>query len=371
MKLIIAILISVAVFALVRLMYRRHWEEGLKVEIGFGDRVVREGDSSTLLEVITNDKWLPLPLLQVKFAITKTFRFAKSADSDVTDQYYRNEYFALRSYEKISRTYSFTCQKRGLFGMKDMDIVCRDLFMSEGMYGTREHEATLLVLPKRVKMQQIPLESLKFLGEIESDLKLQEDPFAFAMIREYQPYDSMHAINWKVSARMDRLMVNTFRTTMQKELVIFVNLHAHAVLYEEKIREDLIRIAATLCAYFVEKKIPVALVTNGCDCITKEPVRVASGADRSHIRTLESALARIDTTLPVPDITDLIREREAMNRREEFLLLSNDRREGFLEKVDRMRSSSKLPWHLLLAYLHREGRPQVNGKVTMWEISDV
>ena len=255
--------------------------------------------------------------------------------------------------------------------MKNMDILCRDLFLSEDMYDSKEHAATLLVLPRRVPLQQIPLDSLKLLGEIEANLKLLEDPFAFATIREYQPYDSMHALNWKVSARMDKLMVNTYHTTLQKELVIFVNLNAHAALYEEKIREDLIRIAAMLCAFFVEKKIPVALVTNGCDIVTKEPVKVASGADRSHIRTLESALARIDTTLPMPDITDLIREREQLKHREEYLLISNDRRQTFLDAVDEMRASSHLTWHLLLAYLRRDGRPDVGGRVTMWEIADV
>ncbi len=364
MKLIIAILISVLLFAAVRILYRKLWQDGLQVEIDFPDRIVREGERSRLQEVITNDKWLPLPLLQVKFAITRTFLFTGISESDVTDQYYRSEYFALRAFERISRTYPFTCQRRGLFGMKNMDIICKDLFMSEGMYDTREHAATLLVLPKRVPMQEIPLDALKLLGEIECSLKLQEDPFAFAMIREYQPYDSMHAINWKVSARMDKLMVNTFHTTLQKELVIFVNLSTNAALYEERIREDLIRIAATLSAYFVEKKIPVALVSNGCDILTHDPVKVAAGADRTHIRTLESALARIDLSLPMPEITELLKEREQSERREEFLLITNDRK-------NRMQSDPGKLRHILLAYLRAEGRPAAGGKTTLWEIADV
>ena len=196
MKLIIAIVVSVLLFSAIRLLYRRNWEEGLEVEVGFSDRVVREGERSTLQEVITNDKWLPLPLLQIKFAITRTFLFPGSSESEVTDQYYRNEYFALRSYERISRTYPFTCSKRGLFGMKNMDILCRDLFLSEDMYDSKEHAATLLVLPRRVPLQQIPLDSLKLLGEIEASLKLLEDPFAFATIREYQPYDSFCSVVW-------------------------------------------------------------------------------------------------------------------------------------------------------------------------------
>ena len=367
MKLIIAVLISVIVFSVVRELYRRKWQEGLRVEIDFPDGTVREGEQSTLQEVITNDKWLPLPILQVKFAITKTFRFAGSSKSDVTDQYYRNEYFALRSFERISRTYPFVCQRRGLFGMKNMDLVCKDLFMSEELYDTREHAATLLVLPRRVPQKQIPSDCLRFLGEIESSLKLQEDPFAFAMIREYQPYDPMRALNWKMSARMNKLMVNTFHTTLQKELVIFLNLTAHATLYEDRIREDLIRIAATLCAHFVEKKIPVALVTNGCDIVTKDPVKIAAGADLTHIRTLEAALARIDTSLAMPDIRPLLLERAHQKMGEEFLLITNERKRTLLDAVEHLRD---VPCHLIIPYLKREGIPEVDATVTTWEIFD-
>ena len=367
MKLIVAILISVILFWVVREVYRRNWQEGLNVEIDFPDGTVREGEQSILQEVITNDKWLPLPILQVKFAITKTFLFAGSSENDVTDQYYRNEYFALRSYERISRTYPFVCQKRGLFGMKNMDLVCKDLFMSEELYDAREHAATLLVLPRRVPLRDIPLDCLHFLGEIESNLKLQEDPFAFAMIREYQPYDPMRSLNWKVSARMDKLMVNTFHTTLQKELVIFLNLTAHATLYEDRIREDLIRIAATLCAYFIEKKIPVALMTNGCDIVTKEPVKIAAGADKAHVRTLESALARIDTKQPMTDILGLMDKRAKCKRREEFLLITNERKRSLLESVAALQD---VPCHLIIPYLKREGMPEVDGMVTTWEIFD-
>ncbi len=370
MKLIVAILISVLLYSAVRMLYRKHWEDGLKVEIDFPDRIVREGDQSRLLEVITNDKWLPLPVLQIKFAITRTFRFAGSVESDVTDQYYRNEYFALRSFERVSRTYPFVCAKRGLFGMKNMDLICKDLFLSDEMYHAKEHAATLLVLPGRVPLHQIPTDNLKLLGEIETNLKLQEDPFAFAMIREYQPYDSMHSLNWKVSARMDRLMVNTFHTTLQRELVIVLNLNTHAGHYEERIREDLIRIAATLCAYFVDRKIPVALLSNGCDSVSKEYVKVAAGADQTHVLTLESALARIDTNLEMPDILTLLRKRMDEKRSEEFLIISNDHKDPFLDAVERLRTEEKQPVHLIVPYLKREGRPEEKTKLTVWEIAD-
>ncbi len=370
MKLIIAIIIGAGLFWVVRLLYRKKWQEGLSVSIDFPDRMVYEGEESSLQEVITNNKWLPLPILQVKFAITKTFRFAHDSGGDVTDQYYRSEYFTIRPFERVSRTYPFCCTKRGLFSMKNMDILCKDLFMSGEMYDSVEHLATLLVLPRRIPIQEIPADCMQFMGEIMSNLKLSEDPFAFSMIREYQPYDSMHAVNWKVSARMDDLMVNTFHTTLQRELVICLDLNTHARLYEERIQEALIRIAATLGAYYIGNKIPTALISNGCDVITQKPESVRSGAVEGHIRTLETTLARISLDLPCPDILTLLRDRIAQHNHEEILVLSNNRKPDFLEKIRNLRSGAEQKIHLISACLKRENERAECDFACHWEIAD-
>ncbi len=370
MKLIIAILIGVGLFQAVRMLYRKMWAKGLSVSIDFPDRTVYEGEESTLSEVITNDKWLPLPILQVKFAITKTFRFAFDSGGDVTDQYYRSEYFALRSYERITRTYPFRCTRRGLFSMKNMDLLCKDLFMSEEMYDSIEHPVTLLVLPRRIAIEEIPADCKQLLGEIETNVKLLEDPYAFSMIREYQPYDSMHAVNWKVSARMDALMVNTFKTTLQQELVICLDLNTHAKLHEERIREALIRIVATLGAYFVGEKIPTALLTNGCDILTGKAESVSSGAVEAHVRTIETALARIDTKLPCQEITDMILDRMKRQNHEEILIISNNRKPEFLAQVKNLRDTADGKVHLISACLRREQDKDACDFACVWEIAD-
>lgn len=339
MKLLIALLIAACIYSAVRIIYSKHWEDGLEIKVDFPDKCVREGDVSTLACTISNGKYLPLPVLIVKFAITRTFMFKNTSGSAVTDQYYRNEYFTLKPYERLIRSYSFVCSKRGLFGMKDMDVICKDLFLSSEMYATREHEARLLVLPKRIPSKNIPLDIRKLLGEIESNLKIMEDPFAFSMIREYQPFDSMHSVNWKSSARMDKLMVNTFNTTLQLETVIIVNLSSNLNIRVEKMQEDIIRVAATIAAELINSKIPVALVTNGRDKESNISVKVAAGAYFRHIISIETALARIDLDKeidPVSAIFDDLNEDISCNR--EYIFISNERRDYILEKVNEARN---------------------------------
>lgn len=46
-----------------RLVYARYWKKDLSVRAEFADGWVYEGDTSCLLEEITNDKILPVPAL--------------------------------------------------------------------------------------------------------------------------------------------------------------------------------------------------------------------------------------------------------------------------------------------------------------------
>lgn len=342
MKLLVAILIAACIYTIVRTVYHKHWEDGLEIVVDFADSVVREGDSSTLACTITNGKWLPLPVLVVKFAITRTFIFSNMSGSAVTDQYYRNEYFTMKSYERLIRSYPFVCSKRGLYGMKDMDIICRDLFLSSEMYAERMHEARLAVLPRRIPMEHIPDEIHKLMGDIESSLRFQEDPFAFSMIREYQPYDSMHCVNWKSSARMDKLMVNTFNTTLMREVVIIMNLTSNSNIRVEQMQEYIIRIAATLSAGLINGNVPVALVSNGRDLKSDIPVEIAAGADSKHIGTIEYALARIDLNKQIDSINDCLDRfmtqgqgglKDNMDKCREYILISNERKDYITEKI--------------------------------------
>ena len=146
MKLLIALAAGAALYFAQLLLYRRFWDRDLNISVDFAQSVVREGDGNELVEIISNDKRLPLPVLQVKFAITRRFLFQEQENSKVTDQYYRNDYYSLMPYQKITRRYGFICSKRGCYTMNGMDVVCKDLFLSGMMLRTYEHEASVCVL---------------------------------------------------------------------------------------------------------------------------------------------------------------------------------------------------------------------------------
>ena len=95
MKLLVAFVVALLIYGLQALIYRRCWNKGLRTSMAFEKDVVYEGQGNHLIEIIENRKKLPIPILQVKFSITKTFLFEKQIKGNVTDKYYRSEFFTV------------------------------------------------------------------------------------------------------------------------------------------------------------------------------------------------------------------------------------------------------------------------------------
>lgn len=74
--------------------YAKHWDEELFVSLAFSSKSTVRGESCELLETIENRKLLPLPVLKVKFQVSRQLAFEDAGtESSVTDQYYRNDVF--------------------------------------------------------------------------------------------------------------------------------------------------------------------------------------------------------------------------------------------------------------------------------------
>ena len=341
MRLLIALLAGATLYFLQLYLYRYFWKEGLDVSIAFGRDIIREGEENELMETIVNDKILPLPVVQVKFNITRTFEFKRQDNSAVTDQYYRNDFFSLLPYRKITRIYGFKCTKRGYYTVKGIDVICKDLFLTGMQLWTLKPETAVCVLPGRLAPDRIPRSVVELMGDIVDDIKRNEDPFEFAGIREYQSYDPMNRINWKASAASQRMLVNNFYTTLMRRVVIFINSECHIKWHEEVFLEEEIRLAVSLADRFISEHIPVALYTNGCDIITDRPISIDEGADALHLNNMEIQLARLNTRSVKGDFSLLIKEKLADKRfeRTECVIISNYRKQdlydAYMEIKDR------------------------------------
>ena len=339
MRLLLVIAIGFLLYFIQRKVYKKFWLKGLQVKIDFEEPIVREGDKNALIEVIKNDKALLLPVLQLKFSITRTFIFPKEKNSSVTDQYYRNDYFSCRPFQIITRKYLFKATKRGEYKITSIDLVCKDIFMDRSNFATSDEYSSVLVLPAKIKKENLRDDIVRYTGDVVKRIKINEDPFEFRAIREYQPYDPMNHINWKATAKSDNLHVNTFNSTNRKNVVLLLNLDMNLIRNSENLAEWSIRIASCLADIFLEEQIPVALYTNGTDYESDEVIGVDAGSDDGHLRNIDIALARIKIKDTCPSFFDVLDKHIEYDSDNEYVIISNYRKNDFVNKFDELKKS--------------------------------
>lgn len=306
---ILLLLLGAALIYLIQArLYSRHWNRGLSVAIHFSKQAVLEGETAALVEEITNNKRLPLPILHVKFQISRNLLFEGGENTAVSDQSYRHDIFSILFYQKITRTLKFQCTKRGFYTIDQANLVSSNLFLSGNLVDNQKQRTHIYVYPREINISAMEIPFQKAMGTLVNRRLLFEDPFEFRGIREYQITDPMNAINWKATAKTGDLMVNVYHSTLTPEAVILLDLKDDTLWRYDDLHEVGIRIAAALAIRFLVQSIPTRIICNGRDQITKEIVRVPAGNGKRQIAAINESLARIDLSLDPVSCTDQMRQ---------------------------------------------------------------
>jgi len=86
-------------YVLLNMVYARLWKKGLSVELFFEEKDAAEGDTATLVETVTNDKLLPLPVLKITFKMDRGLVVDEDRNASVSDMTNVVEYFGLSAHE--------------------------------------------------------------------------------------------------------------------------------------------------------------------------------------------------------------------------------------------------------------------------------
>lgn len=309
MTLFIVLLGVVAVYLLQNKLYEKNWNKGLIVSVDFEKKQAVKGETVNLIEVITNNKILPLLMLQLKFIVDRNLHFLDMEDNfSVSDQCYKNDVFSLLFYQKITRTIPFVCAKRGFYTINEASLVSSNLFLDIQYIKHIPVYTELTVYPQLADGNKLEIPFRKIMGELLSRRYLYEDPFEFRGIREYTTTDTMSSINWKASARTGDFKVNVHDYTSSQEICILLDLETETNWESDFLMEECISIAAGLCSKLTEANVAVKMLSNGCDLYSKKAVRIESGMSLGHMDSVLTSLARIDLKLPMENFVDIINE---------------------------------------------------------------
>ncbi len=298
MKLITAAAAAWLLWLLSGIFLKKCWERGLSVSLSFTEHGVTEGENASLKEIISNKKFLPVPVLHVKFQMGKELVFTGSNGLDnykITDKNYRSDIFSCMPWQEIRRTLTFTCTKRGYYSINQTDLISYDFFFFNRFVSHRQADTAMYVYPRPTDSVRIELPLRDLLGQLLARRALLRDPFEIQSVRPYQSFDTYRDINWKATARTGSLRVNVYAPTSSWQVTFLLDVSSDLIWKDHGLTEEAIRLCGSMAGALLEKGIPVSVCTNGIDCLSRKPGFLKNGAGPDHLRSVMELLARLLT----------------------------------------------------------------------------
>ncbi len=278
------------------MLYKAWWHKQIAVDISFDLECVYAGEEVRLTEVITNDKKMPVPVLEVAFQMPKGICFQNTENNQVSDYVYRRDIFALLGNQRITRSLCLRCDRRGIYDIRGLSIFAYSMFYGneyikklEGGVEKRQ-DAKLYVYARRTNVSGIAVLCESLIGELESRKKIYEDPFCFEGIREYQVTDAMKTINWKASSKTGVLMVNTYHSILSGKIMICLDIEDAGIYKQGNLVEDSISVAASLSQKLLMRGYAVGFFMN-LQHENEQYVYMQPSKERGRQRAIERLLA--------------------------------------------------------------------------------
>lgn len=360
MEFISALLGLVFVYFLQRFLYRNFWNRNMSAELKFSKNRAVQGEVLTLSESITNRKLLPVPMLHLRFKVSRDLQFEDSNQREVTDYYNRNELFSLLMFQKVTRRLNFRCKKRGVYTIKTASLLGSGLLMSEEYLLEFPTDTELIVYPGSVNLDRFERMFETMLGSVSTHRFLHEDPFSFRGVRDYQPGDPMKMVNWKASAKAMDLRVNVLDFTTEQYVEVYLNLNRETLGMDNEVLEESIRLAKTFAARLAKMGMQTALYTNGLHYESHEIVCVETGSGDAFlelanealakIRLKDSAFAKMESAFDAPDFCSLYGDQCRESGQEHYkIFISNYHHGDFQELLESMiKQGQSVSWILPL-----------------------
>lgn len=369
MRIVIVIVIAVFIYTIQQRIYRRLWDNGLSVSITFDEEYIENGSTTFLSESVTNSKYLPLPVIHVKFATDRSFTFVDNENASVTDSYHRNDVFSIMGNERITRRLEFTAAKRGLYKISAIELVAKDFFMTRSFAKQIKNTAGLYVFPEKYDNVEIGMLCRTLIGELTSNRSLVEDPYTFRGIRDYDASFTMNRINWKASAKTGSMKVNVYDHSYEQKVKLMLDLEPNAMLKIETMQEICIKLASTVAEKLISNNVPTAFVTNGIDEETDVEGRVDVGASKEHMIAIDKCLSRIKGDSGLDGFMKLIdSELSCRDDNISYVIISSYCKEDLLLKLDYL-NARHIHFKLIVPYYDIQDEKFNRSYIYGWEVA--
>lgn len=353
-------------------LFNKYWNEKLEIELKFKNNEIFEGESTELIEEITNNKIMPIWWLGLQIYMSRFIEFENEKKSmGKAQESRRKDFFTLLSYERFKKSIKVTALKRGYYIIDEIILSSGDLFNIYKFVENRECKLSLMVYPKLIITPEFNMLLNRVSGEMLTKRHIIDDPFTFRGIRDYTMNDSLKLVNWNATARSGDMKVNQYNYTAAPELLILLNIEKFNDWDSDELIEEGIRIAAGLAASYIEKGVPVGMISNCSDIVSKDEIQIKVKAGTQQISLFLETLARLNCITKTRDMKEIVcNERNKANRAYTIVLISHYYGKDLFEEYELANDTGiDIQW-ILPKMKYEEINIETADNLILWEVSE-
>lgn len=266
------IIVLFLIFFIQGIVNKKWGLKGIYYHRYFEQKSIFEDEKIVMVDEIMNRKILPVPWLRLETQMDPNLISEESIATENKRVVFHRTMFSLMPYQKITRRHHLVGKKRGFYELKNVSVTTGDAMGYGEVFDSISANTAMTVYPKMVPIQDIPLPSHSWLGDITVKRWIIEDPFLHSGIREYQQGDPLNAINWKATARTQDLQINKKDYTADHHLLIYVNFDVNEDIRLPMEQLDVIERALSYAASIANYTIKQGVATGfGCNGYYVEP----------------------------------------------------------------------------------------------------
>ncbi|MDE5416214.1 DUF58 domain-containing protein [Alkalihalobacterium chitinilyticum] len=166
---------------------------------------------------------------------------------------------------KRTLDFKYTIEKlpRGEHCFREIEVVIGDMFGFFERKKTVKVETTVLVFPHYQSLKSWSVNSGGGFGESVSFAHSLEEELSIAGVRHYIPGDRLTSIDWKHSARSEKLMTKEFETSQGEAFHLFFNRYVGKSA--EETFERAVELTASIAEHCYENQNALSFVSVGTD----------------------------------------------------------------------------------------------------------
>ena len=171
--------------------------------------------------------------------------------------------FSMRAGEHRRLDHDLVCDRWGAYRIGLVDVRVRSAFGLQSSTTQVDARVPLRAYPRREHLLRVVQahETTPFSGSQVSRAK--GEGIEFADIRPFAPGDRVRRVNWRASARRERMYVNESHPERASDVILFLDSFAEARGSSEGTLDEAVRAASSLADAYLERRNRVGLVSFG------------------------------------------------------------------------------------------------------------